>query len=264
MHRSLICAVDAVGGIVDFSARDSKHGLPALASRYTCEVSHLRLASIGQPERLLGDRLVDPADDFLIRGIRRLERRLQRHRDLVHAIGRARCGNSLGGRRDVHAGQFAGVRDVRVQHDGRNPLQVIDRRLRHRCARVGPDDEGRVAIAANQHVDRGELARIIARIAAIERDAERKAGLPAHDHVGPGHVAVAAHRHGDELREGVHFRGQHRAARRCSCACRESSTGPCRRTCSRTWPLSCGRSGRRLFRASGRFPRSARRQRCGP
>ena len=210
-------AVDAVGRVVDFSARDSKHGLPELATgspdcrsrSYTCDVNHLRLASIGQPERLLGDRLVDPANDFFIGRIRRLQRRLQRHRDLVHAIRRARRGNSLGSRRDMHAGQLAGVRDVRVEHDRRNPLQVLDRRLRHRCARIGSDDERRVAIAANQDIDRRELARVVARIAAIERDAERKAGLPAHDHVGPGHVAVAAHRHRDKLRERVHLRGQH-------------------------------------------------------
>ena len=95
-----------------------------------------------------------------------------------------------------------------IEHDRRNPLQMVDRRLRHRRPRVGADDQGRVAVAADQHIDRRELARVVPRIAAIERDAERIAGLPAHDDVGAGDVAVAAHRHGDELGEGVHFRGQ--------------------------------------------------------
>ena len=39
-------------------------------------------------------------------------------------------------------------------------------------------------------------------------DAEGVAGRPAHDDVGAGDVAVAAHRHGDELGEGVEFGGE--------------------------------------------------------
>ena len=40
------------------------------------------------------------------------------------------------------------------------------RRLRHRRARVGAEDQRRVVVAADQQVDRRELARIEARIAA--------------------------------------------------------------------------------------------------
>ena len=57
---------------------------------------------------------------------------------------------------------------LRVEHDRRNPRQVLDRRLRHRRARVGAEDERRVAVAADQQVDGRELARVEARIAAVE------------------------------------------------------------------------------------------------
>src|SRR5689334_15115132 len=99
----------------------------------------------------------------------------------------------------MNAGQLAGVRDVRVEHDRGDPLQMFDGGLWHGRARVGSDDESRIAIATDQDIDRGKLAWVIARIASIERNAKWKARLPAHDHVGPGDVAMAAHRHGDEL-----------------------------------------------------------------
>ena len=60
-------AVDLVGWVVDFSARDAKHGVRL----YLC-VQNLGLAAVGEPERLFGNCLVDPADDFFIRGVRGL------------------------------------------------------------------------------------------------------------------------------------------------------------------------------------------------
>ena len=73
----------------------------------------------------------------------------------------------------MDAGQPARVRHLRVEHDRRNPRQVLDRRLRHRRAGIGAEDEGRVAVAADQQVDRRELAGVEARIAAAQVDAER-------------------------------------------------------------------------------------------
>ena len=51
--------------------------------------------------------------------------------------------------------------------------KVIDRRLRHRRAGIGAEDERRVAVAADQHIDRRKFARVEPRIAAVEGDAER-------------------------------------------------------------------------------------------
>ncbi len=199
--------VNTVGRVVDFSTSNSQHRLHLFRD-------HLWLASIGQPERLPGDRFIDPADNFFIRWVRRFQSGPQRHRKLIHAIGGPRCGDPLGRRRNVNARQPAGVCDVRVQHDRRNPLQMVDRRLRHRGARVRTNDKRRVTIATDQHINRREFARVIARVTSVEADAKGKASLPAHDHVGSGHIAMSAHRHGNELCEGIHFRrqGQKRGA----------------------------------------------------
>ena len=101
------------------------------------------------------------------------ERRPQRQRDLVHAVDRARGADSRRRRRDVDAGQPARVRHLRVEHDRRNAGQVVDGRLRHRRAGIGAQDQRGVDVAANQQVDRRELARVEARIAAAQVDAER-------------------------------------------------------------------------------------------
>ena len=69
--------------------------------------------------------------------------------------------------------QPARVRHLRIEHDGRRPLEVLDRRLRHRRARIGAEHERRVVVAAHQHVDRRELSGIEAGIAAAQIDAER-------------------------------------------------------------------------------------------
>ena len=54
--------INAIGRVVDFSTCDPQHRLHLFRD-------HLGLAAIRQPERLPGDRFVDPANDFLIRGI---------------------------------------------------------------------------------------------------------------------------------------------------------------------------------------------------
>ena len=71
---------------------------------------------------------------------------------------------------------------------------MLDRRLGEIVGRVARDDQGRIGLAPGEQVHRGELTRIEAGIAAAEVDAERESGLPGHDVVRAGHVAVAAHR----------------------------------------------------------------------
>lgn len=169
---------------------------------------HLGLTPLWQPEGLGGYRLVDPADNFFIGRIRRLEGRFERHRQLVHAIGRAGGGNSLRSGGDVNARQPTRMRDMGIKHNRGDPFEVLDCRLGHRRPWIGADHEAGVAVAPNQYIHGREFAGVISRIAAVEGNAEWIAGLPAHDHVGAGDVAVAAHGHGDKLGERVHFRCQ--------------------------------------------------------
>ena len=100
------------------------------------------------------------------------------------------------------------MRDFGVEHDGRDAGQVIDARLRHGCARVGAQDQGGVDVSANEQVDRREFARVEARVAAAEIDAERDSRWSSASPCRPGDIAVSAHGHGDELCEGIHLGGE--------------------------------------------------------
>ncbi len=166
---------------------------------------HLRHGAFGQPERLFSDGCVNPPHHFFVARIGRLECRLKRHGDFVHAISGSRCSDPLGGRRDVDAGKLAGVRNVGVKHDGRNPLQVIDRRLGHRPPGIGANNECGITVATYEDIDGGELTRIVTRIAAIETDPEWEPGLPPHDHIGARYIPVASHRHGNKFGKGIHL-----------------------------------------------------------
>ena len=55
------------------------------------------LAILGQPERLLGDCLVDPPHDFLVGRVGRFQRRLERHGNFIHAVRGTRRGDALRG-----------------------------------------------------------------------------------------------------------------------------------------------------------------------
>ena len=61
----------------------------------------------------------------------------------------------------MNSGDSAGMRDVRVEHDGGDPSQMIDRGLRHGCAGVGTNDKRTVGVAADQHVDGRKLGGVI-------------------------------------------------------------------------------------------------------
>src|SRR2546422_516940 len=75
-------------------------------------------------------------------------------------------------------------------------------------SRIRRDDEGGGGFAAGEGVGGGELAGVEARVAAAQTHAEGIAGLPTHDIVGAGDVAVAAHRLGVEACELVQVAGQ--------------------------------------------------------
>ena len=111
-------------------------------------------------------READAADDLFVGRIRRLQGRPERQRDLVHAIRRARRADARHGRRDVHAGEPARVRHLRIEHDRGNPGQMVDPGLGHRRPGVGAEDERCVVVAADQQIHGRELAGIEARIAA--------------------------------------------------------------------------------------------------
>src|SRR5687767_2204812 len=106
------------------------------------------------------------------------------------------------------AGRSARARDRSIDDDVGDALQIIERSLRHRGPRVGGDNQRGVGFLADEQVHGREFARIRAGIAAGEIDAEGISRHPAHDVVRAGLVAVIAHGHGDELREGVQRRGQ--------------------------------------------------------
>ena len=103
----------------------------------------------------------------------------------------------------MHPGKAARVRHFRVQHDGRDARQVIDSGLRHRRSRIGAEDQRGVIVSPHDQIHRREFSGIETWIAAAEADTERVPRRPAQDHVGSGDVAVASHRHADELGEGV-------------------------------------------------------------
>ena len=166
---------------------------------------HLRHATFGQPERLFSDGRVNPPHYFFVARIGRLECRLKRHGNFVHAISGSRRRDPLGGRRDVDAGKLAGVRNVWVKHNGRNSLQVIDRRLGHRTPGISANNECGITVATHEHIDGRELTRIVTWVAAIEADPKREAGLPPHDHIGASYISVASHRHGNKFGKGIHL-----------------------------------------------------------
>ena len=76
-------AVDAVGGVVDLPAGDPQHRVVYADER--------RAVRGRRPGRLGGHGLADAAEHLLVRRVRRLQRRPQRQRDLVHAVDRARA-----------------------------------------------------------------------------------------------------------------------------------------------------------------------------
>ncbi len=59
----------------------------------------------------------------------------------------------------------ARVRHLGVEHDRRDAGQVVDARLRHRRPGIGAQDQRGIDVAADQQVDRRELARVEARVA---------------------------------------------------------------------------------------------------
>ena len=89
------------------------------------------------------------------------------------------------------------------------------------CGMVAPGSAPRTSAASTsprtQQVDGREFARVEPRIAAAQVDSERIARAPAHHHVRTGDVAVAAHRHGHELGEGVQLGARVRTAAEFMC-----------------------------------------------
>src|SRR5437899_5164869 len=79
-----------------------------------------------RPQRLRRHRLADASEDLLVGRIRRLEGRSKRQRYLVHAIDGPGRADPRGRRGDVHAGQAARVRHLRIQHDGRDACEMVD------------------------------------------------------------------------------------------------------------------------------------------
>ena len=106
-------AVDPVGGIVNRATGNRKHadesgreiGAERTSVRYTRGVAqkttdkvcatmptlYLRLEHLGSrahPIGLIGDCLIDSADDFFVGRIGALQRRSQRYRDFIHTVSR--------------------------------------------------------------------------------------------------------------------------------------------------------------------------------
>ena len=188
---------------------------------------HGQRRSFGHPEWLLLNRFIDSADDFLIRGIRGLQCGLQWKRQFVHSVSGSRSGNALWSGRNMHTRKLAGVCDMRIKTDCRNPLEVLDGRLRHGGTWVSANNEGSVAVAANKHVDSTEFARVVAGISAIECDAERVSRLPSHDDVRAGDISMASHGHGHKFGKRVELgcqRQQGRAVHVLAAGHRESHT----------------------------------------
>ena len=148
--------------------------------------------------------LFDAGEHVEVAGMRRVERRPQRDRHIVHAVhGAARVDavgrDGEGDRRRARGGRFLGV-----ERDQRDRRQVLAGRLREVGHRVAGDHHRAIGLAAGERVGRRVFAGIESRIAAGVIHAELIAGPPGDDVVGAGHVAVAAVGLGHESRVGVH------------------------------------------------------------
>ena len=157
-------------------------------------------AESARPRQARLDPGEDARDDLLVGRVRTLERRPDLEGQFIHPVHGAGRGDARGGGRDVHLGQPARVRDVRVDGDRRHRRHGVDGRSGHGGSGIRGEDEHRVDLAAREQVDARELAGVVAWVPAAEVDAERVAREPARDRVGAGHVAVSAQRHGDETR----------------------------------------------------------------
>ena len=72
---------------------------------------------------------------------------------------------------------------------------MIDRRLRHRRAGVGAEDQRRVVVPAHQQIDRGELSRVEARVSARQIDADFADVFEVKARSMPPRLAVLRHPH---------------------------------------------------------------------